>query len=934
MSHRSFFSLLGVCALFLIACQKEPQPIKVTGITLNSTSMSLTEGETADLIATVSPKDADNQTVLWSSSNGSVASVSKNGRIDALAPGSSTITAKSDDGGFTASCSVTVVPKIIKVSSVSLSKTELKLTEGDSETLTATVKPDDATDKTIIWSSSDTEIVSVDENGKVTAIKEGTAIIIAIAGDKQAYCSVTVAKRVIEVESVTLNKTELFLEKGDSETLLATVNPDDATNKTVTWSSSDDGIVSVNQEGKITAIKGGEATITASASGKSATCVVTVLIPVESVSLDRTSITIEEGQSLTLIATVKPDDATDKSISWSSSSETVAKVDQNGKVTAVQEGSATITAKAGDKEAICKVSVQKKVIAVESVTLDKTTATLEEGQSLTLVATVKPGNATNKTVSWSSSNVGVASVDQNGIVRAIKEGTATITAKSGEKQATCLVVVNPKVVHVEGVVLNKTNVEIIVGGSFELIATVYPESATNKGIVWTSSNDNVATVDAGIVKGVNPGEVIIKATTIDGGFYDTCKVKITAPVSKSLTFTSSGVTSVGLVKVGSPNAITLEYSKNGFEWHSYTVGDYISLSDGERLMFRAGAEKNYKFSSSISDYYKFESNGSGTISASGSVMTLLDRDCSVPLSSYCFCGLFDQCFALTSAPEFPANVLARDCYMWAFRECQSLTSAPDLPATKLVVGCYYEMFKGCQSLRTAPALPATTLAEQCYFGMFSDCVGLKSAPKLPAMSLAKNCYDSMFYGCTSLSSAPNLPATSLAEYCYSRMFWGCTSLVVAPNLPATSLAAYCYNYMFSECSALTTAPNLPATTLADSCYLGMFYNCSNLTTAPSILATTLAESCCFGMFAKCSNLTSAPSLLAKYLVSGCYTEMFYRCTKLSYVKALFKTTPGDGYTRNWLVGVKSSGTFVKASDASWDVSGTSGIPSGWTVVIE
>ena len=273
MKNKILWPLLGVCLLLVASCQKEPQPVKVTGITVNPTSLSLTEGESADLTATVSPSNADNQSVTWDSNDKSVATVS-NGKVTALKAGSTSITVKSVDGGFTASCAVTVVAKTVDVSSVTLSKSELTLTEGESETITATVKPDDATDKTVSWSSSDPAVATVD-GGKITAVKEGTATITAKAGDKTATCKVTVEKKVIAVESVELDKTELELTEGGSATLVATVKPDNATDKTVTWSSSDPEIATVDG-GVVTAVKGGTATITASAGDKTATCAVTV----------------------------------------------------------------------------------------------------------------------------------------------------------------------------------------------------------------------------------------------------------------------------------------------------------------------------------------------------------------------------------------------------------------------------------------------------------------------------------------------------------------------------------------------------------------------------------------------------------------------------------------------------------------------------------
>ena len=205
---------------------------------------------------------------------------------------------------------------------------------------------------------------------------------------------------------------------------------------------------------------------------------------------------------------------------------------------------------------------------------------------------------------------------------------------------------------------------------------------------------------------------------------------------------------------------------------------------------------------------------------------------------------------------------------------------------------------------------------------------------LPATTLANFCYYGMFFGCTSLISVPELPATTLAVYCYTGMFGGCTSLTSAPTLPATTLADDCYSSMFEGCTSLTSAPTLPATTLADDCYVSMFKGCASLITAPQLPATTLVDYCYFSMFYGCTSLTSAPTLLATTLTSSCYSQMFDGCTNLNYIKAMFTTTPSDYYTRNWVRGVASSGTFVKNSAATWTTTGVNGIPDGWTIETE
>ena len=424
----SLFSLLGLFA----ACGGQELEVPVSSVSVNQPSAELTIGQTLQLSATVSPYDATNKNVLWTSANPSVASVSGGGLVTAVAEGHAEITASA--GGKKASCKITVSKGVVEVSSVELDKTELSLIKGESETLTAPIKPADATQKTVTWTSSDPLVARVDQDGQVTAHAGGTAVITAKAGEKSATCTVTVT---VPVESVSLES--LTLLENESATLTATVSPDDATDAAVVWSSSNTAVATV-EGGKVTAIKEGTATITAKVGDKSASCEVTVrkkVIPVESISLDKTSLNLLSGDNETLTATVKPDDATDKSVSWSSSNPSVAAVDQKGQVRAESGGTAIITARAGDKTATCTVTV---TVPVEKISLDRTSVTLKVDESVTLTATVKPSDATDKTVSWSSSNPAIAKVE-NGKVTAISEGSATITAKAGEKTATCSVTV-------------------------------------------------------------------------------------------------------------------------------------------------------------------------------------------------------------------------------------------------------------------------------------------------------------------------------------------------------------------------------------------------------------------------------------------------------------------------------------------------------------
>ncbi len=256
------------------------------------------------------------------------------------------------------------------VTGVVLNRKSLFLPIGSTETLIATVSPSNAKNKEVTWSSSNSKIVSVDQNGNIKALSKGDATITVTTkdGGKTATCKVTAS---VPVTGVSLNKTSVSITKGNGTILTATVSPSDATNKNVTWSSSDSNIVSV-KDGVIEGKKVGTATITVATSegNKTATCKVTVTgesISVSGVSLNKTDISLDKGGTETLTATVTPDNASNKSVTWSSSDTNVATVSDNGKVKAVNPGTAviTVTTDDGKKTATCKVTVSSEKYEVK-----------------------------------------------------------------------------------------------------------------------------------------------------------------------------------------------------------------------------------------------------------------------------------------------------------------------------------------------------------------------------------------------------------------------------------------------------------------------------------------------------------------------------------------------------------------------------------------
>lgn len=329
---------------------------------------------------------------------------------------------------------IEVIKRAVK--SIELSATEAELTIGGTMTLTATVLPEDATDKTVTWTSSDEAIATVDAEGNVTAVAPGQVEITATSNGISSVCALTV--KPVVAESVTLSATEAELIVGNTMQLTATVAPENVTDKTITWSTSDEAVATVAADGTVTAVAPGQAVITAACGEASATCALTVKpVLAESVTISETEAELTEGETLQLTATVAPDNTTDKTVTWTSSDETVATVDAEGLVTALAPGQAVITAACGEAKGTCTLTVVARVIEVTGITLDQTSIFGAPGNSQKLTATVTPDDATDKTVTWSSSDEAVATVDADGLVTFVADGHAVITAACGEFTATC-----------------------------------------------------------------------------------------------------------------------------------------------------------------------------------------------------------------------------------------------------------------------------------------------------------------------------------------------------------------------------------------------------------------------------------------------------------------------------------------------------------------
>lgn len=369
----------------------------------------------------------------WSSSNSSIAAVSPTGVITAKAQGNCMITITASNGAA-ARIAVTVVQPI---TSIKLSGSKATLEPGHKKTVTATVGPSNATSKSLVWSSSNSSVATVSK-GVITAVGKGTCIITCRS---KFYSNISVSYKVTVKQAVTAVSMESAVKLNENSTkrLTAKAVPNTASNARLSFKSSNASVAAVSSNGVITAKSKGSCVITATAtdgSGKSAKCRVTVVRPVTNVKLNAHTISWNVGKKAHFRPTVTPTTASNIGVKYTSSNRRVATVDSNGLLTAVGKGTCTVTCTAADgsgKKDTCKVTVKQPV---RKLTISGGSS-VNEGSSIELKAVAAPSNATNKNVTWSSSDKTVAKVSSTGKVTALKAGKATIkcTAKDGSRVA-------------------------------------------------------------------------------------------------------------------------------------------------------------------------------------------------------------------------------------------------------------------------------------------------------------------------------------------------------------------------------------------------------------------------------------------------------------------------------------------------------------------
>ncbi len=523
--------------------------VPVTGITLTKTEVTTSmSAETYQLSYTITPdSDGVNRKVTWSSSNTAVAVVDANGLVSFVSPGKATIICQTVDIGVNGTNLIATCEFYVNqpVTSVTLDYTDVTLKIGDTFRLSAEVKPEDATNKLLWWSSSNTDVITVDETGLMTATGSGNATVIVQSVDSGVIdvCNVSVYQPVTTVK---MNTNSMTVRKGTIFWLNAVAGPESAVNKTIVWTSSDTSIATVDQTGMVTTLQPGECSIIATSqdTGISDKCTVIVTEPVTGISLNATMATIYTGEKFVLIPTVEPLDADNKSVTYLSSDPSVATVDSNGIITGVSGGSCIIIVTTVERGLVasCKVNVYE---FVTSIKISNSSEYINYGVTRRLTAAVTPKTATNQGVSWSSSKPSVIKVDSKGNITAVGYGMATITATakdgSGISDSVNITSVRP----VTGISVNPSTVTVMEGADVTVKASVTPSNATFNDVDWASSNSEVARVDYnGTITGVKQGVCYVTATSTDGNNIS-ARVKVTvkpAVPATSVVINSTSIT--------------------------------------------------------------------------------------------------------------------------------------------------------------------------------------------------------------------------------------------------------------------------------------------------------------------------------------------------------------------------------------------------------
>ena len=534
--------IVGFILLIQLGVISFSSSIMPEAILLNQNEVGIKKGRSYQLVSTVLPENANNKQVIWTSSDPKIVSVNETtGYITGVSEGTATITVKTLINDISTNCVVNVTGKDVLISGISFYQKNISIAVGYTHTLSYSITPKNASVSDLSFTSSDSSVAIVDQQGVVKGLKEGNAIITvsSLNGIIKDTAYVTVYKKgtttIVDGDpiktnnypkTIKLDNTELNLKLGTTSQVIATVSPSDA-NQSISWFSSNSRIATVDSNGLIRAVGIGTTTIIArTVNDLTASVRVTVgdySLGVKNIMITTNYIVLPVGSAKQLVVAFTPANASNKTITWSSSDPNVATVDSSGNVKAISAGSTIIKATAADggytDTATIEVTTNKNQIDEKTIAFSESSYTVGVNGTISLTPIITPSNATFKSVHFTSSDSSIATVDDNGVVKGIKEGTVKITAETYHNHLKATTTVIVKYIPVSSVKLNVSlEVTLRKGATIALVATVLPSNASDKTVTYKSDNPSIATIDNnGIVTGKGVGRTTITITSNGGG---------------------------------------------------------------------------------------------------------------------------------------------------------------------------------------------------------------------------------------------------------------------------------------------------------------------------------------------------------------------------------------------------------------------------------
>ena len=585
---------------------------------LDNSKMTLAKGETVQLDCEVVPDSGLKNNIVFESVNPNVATVDQNGVVSAIKEGSTIIVARTKDGKKMACC--TMMVGNVPIRGITLSKEELNLTGGESAVITAQVQPENEGNQSVSWNSSNSYVATV-ADGVITAQHAGVAYISAVTTGTPyvAACKVVVRDdrtevtelsapeadtpkeiteglpdeedEMIPVTALEQGAYESALEIGRTCQLSVTCVPENATNQDIIWTSSDETVASVDENGLVCGNAAGEVIITAGAENGSVTTTFSFKVEpvkVSSIAFCQENFYMPVNFSTYIMPEVVPGDAADQNITFSVDNDAV-QIDESGKLIAKKPGTVTLTAACGGTlTAACKITVMPCLAS--EVKIARKSYSLKEGQSTTIKAEVLPAETGNQQLNYLSSDKTVVTVNSTtGKITAKKEGTAVIMAHTTDGShvfSYCTVTVKKPVVKVQNITVSANKNQLCPGEYVSLHALILPSNATNQNVTWSvDSTDYVRIYSNGTIVAKMAGLdkwVKVTATAKDGsGVKASFDIKIAPAKASAVKISnSSHITKMAAGKSTKLQAVVYpSYTTNKkVTWSSSNPG-YATVTD-------------------------------------------------------------------------------------------------------------------------------------------------------------------------------------------------------------------------------------------------------------------------------------------------------------------------------------------------------------------